>query len=204
MRIECPHCKKQLQFPDEQRGQVVNCTYCGGQMQLPMPSGAHSPPPPPPSNAPPTPQRKPREGGGMPLDGGVDAAVSATKACRFCGEEIRAVATKCRHCGSYLTGPQSGIQAQRGAGGYSAAPENTTLPILTLVFGLLGLIVCAVFGPVALITGYVALKRGTSSTYRTLTIIGMVIGGLSTLIMVIMMIAFIAMAASGGPGGGGF
>lgn len=40
--------------------------------------------------------------------------MNPTKPCPYCGEEILAVAVKCKHCGSTLNGPASAARSQFG------------------------------------------------------------------------------------------
>jgi hypothetical protein len=68
---------------------------------------------------------------------------------------------------------------------------NQTLPIISLVFGIVSLCCYTgwLTGPVALITGYLGMKNANNdpSTYggKTLAIVGMILGGIFTLIWVI-------------------
>jgi RNA polymerase subunit RPABC4/transcription elongation factor Spt4 len=94
-----------------------------------------------------------------------------TVACPYCQEPVKRDAQRCRWCGENLAqaaGAGPGAQAPnpqpqpQPAGYYPpppppppmyAAPPQAPPGTLPLVFGILGLVVCGFFGPVAWITG---------------------------------------------------
>ena len=86
---------------------------------------------------------------------------------------------------------------------------NQTLPIVSLVFGILSL--CCYVGwltcPIALITGYLGMKNANNdpATYggKTLAIVGMILGGIFTVLWVIYWI-FIILVYAGMIAGGAF
>ncbi len=179
MQIQCPHCQKTLDAPSEKAGQVTNCPACGGQMQLPA-AGAPAPAPSQPS----------QQAGSAPPGGG------ATKVCRFCGEDILAVAQKCKHCGSYLSGPRAGGRGR--AGSASSSSQGTT----ALVLGIVG-ILTACFPIVPLVLGGVAIhfarraraegdESGTATAGLVVGIVATVFGVLSCLYWVLVAVVAIA------------
>jgi hypothetical protein len=101
---------------------------------------------------------------GSPAPGSAGAASGqrATKACRFCGERILAVARKCKHCGSYLTGPPAGrAGGARGVSGSAPDSEGT----VALVCGIIG-VVTLCFPLVPVILGGVAISKGIQARQR--------------------------------------
>ncbi|MBI4614358.1 MAG: hypothetical protein HY720_12165 [Planctomycetes bacterium] len=78
---------------------------------------------------------------------------SATKSCPVCGEEIKAIARKCRYCGEYLDGAP--MQERRGSRAASYAETIAEEKAVTaFIFGILGVVLCApIFGPLALVKG---------------------------------------------------
>ncbi len=155
MQVQCPNCSSLLNVPDERAGQVVNCPKCGGQMQLPAAGGG----------APAMPRTK-TPGIGL----GPDSAPK-DKPCPYCGEPILAVAQKCRHCNTMLTGPEAGKGA---ANRYRARSEATGDGKKALIFGIIGLLCFGViFGPLAI---YYGNRARESDADRGMGIAGIVLG----------------------------
>ncbi len=88
--INCPHCSQTLEVPDELLGQTVECPSCNGSFQLPAPQPAAAPPP----------RKKPI----ARTPPAASSGAGKTMPCPMCGEDILAVAKKCKHCGSMLDG----------------------------------------------------------------------------------------------------
>ena len=125
----CPACSAKLKAPDATAGKRVKCPKCGGLLIVP----AADPPPQPrgvlviaekrpakvepprevtwsesaPEPPPPLVKVQPAELAPAPAD---------TKACPFCGEDVKAVARKCKHCGEVLDVVlRAAEEAKRGA-----------------------------------------------------------------------------------------
>jgi len=203
VQIECPHCKRRLEIGDEQAGQVVNCGNCGGQMQVPAQEGPPSAPPEEPSS----PSRPPAAEGSAPSaargasvrpqsPSQVSGAGRPEKACRYCGERILAVAQKCKHCGSFLSGTRVRGPGGRGAGGDA---EGTT----ALVCGIIGLVlVCFPLAPVIL--GGVAISSGMKARRKNPAsgtgIAGLVMGTIDLVLGLIGLLYWLAMIVAGAAG----
>ena len=112
---------------------------------------------------------------------------SDKKACKFCGEEIMAVAVKCRHCGEYLD-PSARTKRVHDATERALLPVGR--PASAIAAGYLALFgVIPVFGlpfsALALVCGIVALKNikadpTLSGSGRAW--FGIILGGLMTLV----------------------
>jgi len=175
MQVQCPSCGKTLKAPDHLAGRVVKCPGCGGQMQLPELEAA-APAPPAGRGA----------SGGRARPGGISSRSGLgkpgartapgggkTKKCRFCGEQILAAATKCRHCKSNLAGGAAKT-VQRFHKREASASGNKAL-----ILGLLSFV--CVFGfimaPLAIVYGNSARKAGDGKGTA-----GMVLGIVSSVL----------------------
>ncbi len=165
MQVECPGCNRRSDFPDDASGQVVTCPGCGGQMQLPAMTGG------------PVPAAGAGAGAGS-AGGGAGSGAAATKTCRYCGEQILAVAQKCKHCGSFLTGPR--------AGRAGSAPASDGNAVASMVLGIVGLVLFCV-PALPLVCGGIALRlsgkalesnpgNGVATAGKVLGIISLIVG----------------------------
>lgn len=94
--VICPECRQQLEATDDLLGEVVECPACAKTIQLSASTPAY-----------PATRKKQiviRKTTKRSLSTGRSSSSqqSSTKACPLCGEEILRVATKCKHCGSFL------------------------------------------------------------------------------------------------------
>jgi len=136
MQVQCPSCLKVLAAPDERASQVIACPSCGGQMQLPPLQVAAA---------------------SELAPGDVAPAGAGTKNCPYCGEQILAIAQKCRHCLTMLSGPQAGQPGGTGAAEAVASGEGKK----ALVLGIIGVVIfCLPVVPIVL--GALAIKYGKS------------------------------------------
>jgi len=116
----------------------------------------------------------------------------ATKACRFCGEEILAVAQKCKHCGSYLSGPMAGRGGAGPARGRRRASGSRGDGTKALIMGIVGLIICnIILGPLAIWYGVKARQAGETG----LGTAGIVLGIVDIAIFLLVVVAKVAAEA---------
>src|SRR5262245_4690671 len=91
--VDCPSCARKLRVPDELLGHKVKCPTCEITFEAAVNGSTAAPraaPPPLPSSPPPAPKETPAE------------RDEERRPCPFCGELIRATATRCRHCNEPL------------------------------------------------------------------------------------------------------
>ena len=111
--------------------------------------------------------------------------------CPFCKESIKPDALKCRWCGEYLKNDlRLRARLRKPVRRDAALPDPGSI----LVLGLLGLLVCGVFGAFALTQGNSYLNRCAALRIRPsgLAVTGRVLGMVSCGIMVIQAIAIAA------------
>ena len=85
----------------------------------------------------------------------------AQKACRFCGEQILAVAKKCKHCGEFLTAVASPAETVKRLAAPARPQNNGVAAVLSVLMPGLGQIYKGLIGRgilwlVAVAIGYVA------------------------------------------------
>jgi hypothetical protein len=79
--VECPHCRKELDFPTGKAGEVRTCGSCGGKLRLPdpyppKPSGGELPPVAVAAPAPRPAERRPAPPAARAPDPGLSAAAT--------------------------------------------------------------------------------------------------------------------------------
>lgn len=107
--------------------------------------------------------------------------------CRYCGEMIKAIARKCRHCREYL---DEELRAENRAGSAASTTDRLLMPVdrplSAIAAGYLGLLsLLPLFGILAIAFGFYALsvlKKNPALTGRGRAIFGIVMGILFTLL----------------------
>lgn len=82
-RITCPHCRRDLRLPDELYDVPAQCPLCKGAFGIHWRMSA---------------RQRPAAADAEPLE---VLAVPELRPCRACGEQIKASARRCPHCGVY-------------------------------------------------------------------------------------------------------
>lgn len=123
----------------------------------------------------------------QPVLAGSSMSGDEFQACPACGEQIRARARKCRFCGEILdeeeADPYERRTVRRSGRGRSRAaedPNDKSNATVILVTGILG---C--FSPIVLIYGIIfLLKRSYDFDGKTMAIIGTILHGIWTLLII--------------------
>jgi predicted RNA-binding Zn-ribbon protein involved in translation (DUF1610 family) len=166
MQVECPSCGKQFNAPEDQAGQVIKCEACGGEMQLPA---TVSPP---------------AEAGDAGVQSVASEGAGESKTCPYCGESVLAIAQKCKHCHTFLSGPMAGKSSDGPKGGQD---DDAKEGKKALIFGIIGVVFCQIiFGPLAIIYGNKARKAGSTAgtVAMVLGIIDLIIFALAVIIKI--------------------
>ncbi|NOY30229.1 MAG: DUF4190 domain-containing protein [Planctomycetes bacterium] len=116
-----------------------------------------------------------------------DPAQAGLVPCRYCGEMIKAIARKCRHCREYL---DEELRAENRAGSVASTTDRLLMPVdrplSAIAAGYLGLLsLLPLFGILAIAFGFYALsvlKKNPTLIGRGRAIFGIVMGILFTLL----------------------
>src|SRR5689334_19633368 len=103
--VNCPSCGACLKAPDNASGKKTKCPECNAPVRIPGGPSSHPRPDsirsveysraqntPPPVRVPTRPA----------VEVDVQPIHKETKACPYCGEQVLAVAKKCKHCGETI------------------------------------------------------------------------------------------------------
>jgi ribosomal protein S27E len=167
IEFHCGDCNRLLRTSDERSGQRATCPDCGASVVVPGGGGA----------------------GGFggddfePDDADARAGGVKYKSCPMCGERIRDVAVKCRHCGEYISEPTA---ATRPRGASHLAPHRGGM---ILAFGILSWMVCIIFGPIAWVMGNTDLAEMDAGRMdpegRSLTQAGKILGMVHCIVLMV-------------------
>jgi hypothetical protein len=132
IKCTCPNCQQHIAAPPEMAGTTAECPNCDTLFVVPIPISVM------------TPQRETKQ----------------SKACPFCGEQILAVATKCKHCGEFLNGntkspshtdqewnltPVSVTAEQAGLSQDKVQPEEDITKFFKILTAILVVVLCVIF-----------------------------------------------------------
>jgi hypothetical protein len=180
--VNCPKCERKLRIPEELLGKKVKCPTCSETFTATAAAGGAAPPPP--EDEPPPRPRPPRDEDFQAEDRPSRRPRRDEDIDRDRDDEPR--------------------PRRRSAGSY--APHRGTL---ILVFGILGLVVCAIFAPVAWIMGNTDMKEIRAGRMdpegESMTNIGRILGIIGTIWLVVVIFGSCAcglISALGGAGGG--
>jgi predicted Zn finger-like uncharacterized protein len=165
--VNCPNCQRKLRVPEELLGKKVKCPTCSETFTATAAAGGGEAPPPPPPDEPPP--RRPREDD-------IEEDRPSRRAPRRDDDR------------GYEDEPR---RRRRPSGGYT--PHRGTL---ILVFGILGLVVCGIFAPIAWVMGNTDMKEIREGRMdpegESLTNIGRILGIVGTILLIIGFVCGIA------------
>ena len=133
IQFACPYCEQVSTVPSSFAGKQGHCPSCKKVIEVPDPAkdgtgeGIDEP----------APESRPPSVGDSP---------GASKACRYCGETIKAVAKKCKFCGEFL---EKGLRKEQRRSRGPLPPQNMAWAIVSLVVTVL---FCVPFTPLSVIS----------------------------------------------------
>jgi hypothetical protein len=164
IEVTCP-CGRIMNVAAEHAGKKARCPGCQEAVFIPFPEPVELPPEQPPDQ--------------------VSEQSVQTKKCPFCAETILPSAVKCKHCGEDLKGATKLRRPARArARRDSALKRADTGGTDIFVYGLLGWLLCFVFGIVAWVrgNGYLRLCQARKVQPNGLAVAGRIMGMIQTFI----------------------